>query len=62
MQPGEQRTLSFDMELEPQGFGNDIAQTRLVENGTFLDSTVLPSFGYSEERQIGDRNERREQQ
>ena len=59
MQSGEQRTLAFDMELEPQGFGNDIAQTRLVENGTFLDSTVLPSFGYSEDGQIDDRNERR---
>ncbi|GAB2621069.1 ABC transporter permease/M1 family aminopeptidase [Novilysobacter erysipheiresistens] len=59
MQPGEQRTLQFDMGFEPDGFGNGVAQTRLVENGTFLDSTLLPSFGYSEERQIGDRNERR---
>src|SRR3546814_12645655 len=47
------------MRFEPHGFGNDVAQTRLVENGTFLDSTLLPSFGYSEEGQIDDRNERR---
>ncbi|MFA6985588.1 MAG: ABC transporter permease subunit, partial [Arenimonas sp.] len=59
MQPSETRVLRFDLNFAQIGFGNDTGQTQLVENGTFINSGLLPSFGYSEAAQIQDRNERR---
>ncbi|KGM51907.1 membrane protein [Lysobacter concretionis Ko07 = DSM 16239] len=59
MQPGEQRELSFDVEFGQEGFGNETAATELVENGSFINSRMLPGFGYNEGFQIADRNERR---
>ena len=59
MQPGEQRTVDFDIEFATDGFGNDTAQSELVANGTFFNSTRLPGFGYFADTQISDRNERR---
>ena len=35
------------------------ADTHLVDNGTFFDSMNFPHFGYSERRQLSDRNDRR---
>ncbi|MEO7252341.1 MAG: hypothetical protein ABIW30_07025, partial [Arenimonas sp.] len=59
MQPGEERVLRFDLEYRDKGFGNSTAQHQLVENGSFFNSSVLPSFGYNKDEQIQDRNERR---
>lgn len=59
MQPGEQRQLSFSLTYEQQGFGNATGSTQIVDNGSFLNSQVLPSFGYASAGQISDRNERR---
>ncbi len=59
MQPGEQRELTFDIEFGQEGFGNSTAPTELAENGSFFNSMLLPSFGYNQGMQIGDRNERR---
>ena len=59
MQPGEKRTLAFDLVFEPQGFGNGVGPTQVVENGTFFNNSALPSFGYNPQRQLTDRNERR---
>lgn len=57
--PGEERTFRFRLEIAPKGFANDGVDTRIVDNGTFFNNTIFPSFGYSEEYQITDRNERR---
>jgi len=59
MQPGETREMRFELVFAERGFGNGTGQTRIVENGSFFNSSVLPSFGYSEGGQIQDRNERR---
>ncbi|MEO7200502.1 MAG: M1 family aminopeptidase, partial [Dokdonella sp.] len=59
MQPGEQRQLQFEMTFRQDGFANSTASTWLVQNGSFFNSGILPSFGYSADAQIGDRNERR---
>jgi len=59
MRPGEERDIAFKVELAPNGITNDTAQTRIVENGSFFDSRVFPSFGYNEGAEIVDRNERR---
>jgi len=57
--PGEERTFRFRVSMAPKGFTNGGVDTRIVENGTFFNNTLFPSFGYNEENQIADRNERR---
>ena len=57
--PGEERDFDWELEYAARGFTNDRGQTQVVENGTFFNNFVFPSFGYQEGRQISDRNERR---
>lgn len=61
LQPGHERELEFDMAYVPRGFGNQRGPTEFVENGSFFNSRLFPSFGYDPERELADRNERREQ-
>ncbi|MFN7387506.1 MAG: M1 family aminopeptidase [Lysobacteraceae bacterium] len=60
MAPGAEMTLRFEVRAAERGFGNNVLQTQVVGNGTFFNSSVLPSFGYGSGGQIVDRNERRE--
>jgi ABC-2 type transport system permease protein len=59
MAPGEERDFTWEIAYEPKGFTNDSGPTQVVENGTFINNFLFPSFGYQEGRQIVDRNERR---
>ena len=59
LQPGERRDLRFIVDVQPNGITNGVAQDDLVENGTFFNNDLLPSFGYQPRFQIDDRNERR---
>ncbi|HEX5749052.1 MAG TPA: M1 family aminopeptidase [Archangium sp.] len=44
--PGASAELQFELGLEPRGFRNKGAETSLVENGTFLPSSLFPRLGY----------------
>jgi aminopeptidase N len=57
--PAAELAFNFDLEWAPRGFGNTTGPTQVVENGTFFNNGVLPSFGFNEDRRIMDRNERR---
>ena len=59
LQPGEQRDFRFKLDFHPNGISNQVAQTQIVENGSFFNSQMFPSFGYNERAQIDDRNDRR---
>src|SRR4249919_1383579 len=59
LQPGEQRDITFDMDFHPTGIKNETAQHQIVGNGTFVNRQMFPVFGYEEQGQIQDRNERR---
>ncbi len=59
LQPGAERDLHFTVELKPNGFGNSMAQTQIVENGSFINSRVFPAFGYDVGAEIADRSDRR---
>ena len=59
LQPGATRDLHFTIELKPNGFGNSMAQTQIVENGSFFNSRVFPGFGYNNRFEIDDRSDRR---
>lgn len=59
MQPGEERDITFTVDIHPNGITADQAQTRIVGNGSFFNSRELPAFGYDSRGEIDDRNERR---
>ncbi len=59
LQPGERREFRFRVDYHPHGIGNDQAQTQFVANGSFFNSRMFPSLGYSADGEIDDRNERR---
>lgn len=56
---GEERDIRFRVDIAERGIANDIAQTEIVENGTFINNRAFPSFGYLEDAEIQDRGERR---
>jgi ABC-type transport system involved in multi-copper enzyme maturation permease subunit len=59
--PGASAELQFELGLEPRGFRNKGAQTALVENGTFLHSTLLPRLGYVADFELQDDEARKKQ-
>lgn len=59
LQPGEERRIHFRVEQHPEGITAGQAPSNLVDNGSFFNSGMLPSFGYNEGVQLTDRNERR---
>jgi ABC-2 type transport system permease protein len=57
--PGDERVVSFKVELAPNGITNNTAQSQIVDNGTFFNSQSFPTFGYNDNAEIQDRSERR---
>ncbi len=59
MAPGEVRTMKFDVESHPKGFENTLTMTGVAENGSFLNSSIVPQIGYQEGNELDDPNDRR---
>ena len=60
MAPGETRRLSFQTWKGQKGFRNNRNQTRIVENGTFLNSfEIAPGIGMDRSTLLRDRAKRR---
>jgi aminopeptidase N/ABC-type transport system involved in multi-copper enzyme maturation permease subunit len=60
--PGETATLQFSLQRVQRGFTHRAGDTRLVDNGTFLDNfEIAPSLGPNRESYLSDRAERRKQ-
>src|SRR5262249_28644135 len=58
--PGETTPFDFSLEVENPGFTNGDSDTSLAGDGTFFNNReYFPNFGYSENRQLLDRNDRR---
>ncbi len=57
--PGEVRDLKFDIESHPQGFENNLTQTGVVQNGSFLNSGTVPQIGYQTGNELTDPNDRK---
>jgi ABC-2 type transport system permease protein len=57
--PGESMDFDFTLRYRSTGFRNKPNDTHVVENGTFFDNRWFPHFGYTEEGQLEDRNDRR---
>ena len=58
MQPGESVQLAFKLSSVTRGFENQVSQTRILQNGTFLDFDVLPQIGYNYLRNLESKSER----
>ncbi|MGB7987098.1 MAG: M1 family aminopeptidase [Terracidiphilus sp.] len=57
--PGESRSLQFDVESHPRGFENSPSITGIAENGSFLNSGIVPQIGYQPNNEITDPNDRK---
>ncbi|MDY7225180.1 M1 family aminopeptidase [Hyalangium rubrum] len=57
--PGAKAELHFDLEYTSRGFKNDAQNTEVVENGSFLNSNLLPHLGYSEGAELSDEDIRK---
>lgn len=60
LQPGETRKLSFELAFKTKGFVNRGSNTSVVENGTFFNTNYFPSFGYDENMEMTDDDDRKE--
>jgi aminopeptidase N len=62
MQPGERRTIEFVTRLEERGFPARRPLTRIVSNGTFINSfEIAPGLGMGRDQLLVDRAKRRKQ-
>jgi ABC-2 type transport system permease protein len=57
--PGEERTMNFDVESHPKGFENQLTMTGVVQNGTFINSFIVPQIGYQDGNELTDPNDRK---
>lgn len=46
LEPNDTAVFTFDLAYLSRGFQNRVTNTQVVENGSFVHSTMLPSFGY----------------
>jgi hypothetical protein len=59
LQPGETMTIDFDLEYPRPGFTNEGASSLVVDNGTFVNSGLLPVLGYQERGELSQDNDRK---
>jgi ABC-2 type transport system permease protein len=59
--PGDSLSLEFDIAYITRGFENQVSGTQIVENGTFLNSSMMPSLGYDAGAELSDEESRRKQ-
>jgi ABC-type transport system involved in multi-copper enzyme maturation permease subunit len=57
--PGATGSLDFEVGYQPHGFPNEEAPTFVVYNGTFVNSGMLPQFGYQANEELSDDATRR---
>lgn len=58
--PGDSLRLYFDVGVLNDGFTNGGSQTSVVYNGTFFNTSVLPSIGYQADAELSDNDTREE--
>jgi ABC-type transport system involved in multi-copper enzyme maturation permease subunit len=57
--PGETRTVKLDVETHPRGFENQTTDTGVYQNGSFLNSGIVPQIGYQPNGELEDPNDRK---
>jgi hypothetical protein len=59
LMPGDSIKVNIEIELISRGFRNRGSNTRLLGNGTFLTTSLLPNFGYLEAVEITNEKKRK---
>lgn len=60
MMPGDSFVVHIESEFISKGFENGTPGTQVIRNGSFLNNFgILPSIGYDESQELGDKNTRR---
>ncbi len=59
MQPAESREMTFTVKSKTRGIENEVSDASLVQNGTFFNNFVAPSFGFSLNRRLIDPQRRK---
>ena len=59
MQPGESREMRFEVRSQTRGIENEVSNTALLQNGTFFNNLIAPSFGLARERFLSNPQRRR---
>ncbi len=59
MQPGDTALLNIQVDMRYKGFTNDGLGRLIVYNGTFFDLGIFPSFGYSGDRIVSDKERKK---
>jgi ABC-2 type transport system permease protein len=52
MEPGQTLEMVVDLKSKTQGIENSVSIPELVQNGTFFNNQICPSFGYSSDRRL----------
>ncbi len=60
--PGESVAMTFEVRSNTRGIENSVSDLSIMPNGTFFNSSIAPSIGYSAEREINNPNRRRDYQ
>jgi ABC-2 type transport system permease protein len=61
LRPGQKTQMRFAVEMRGRGFRNQGLRSDIVSNGSYFDHDLLPSIGYSSDREIEGDIARREQ-
>jgi hypothetical protein len=60
--PGDSLVLRFDLERNPRGFANRVADPAIAENGSFIASDrLVPGIGYARSAELEDDDERKKE-
>ncbi|HET7276383.1 MAG TPA: M1 family aminopeptidase [Longimicrobiaceae bacterium] len=59
LMPGDSMSMTFQLAYITEGFPNRVSRTSVVENGTFFNSSLMPSFGYDPNLELSDDETRR---
>ena len=59
--PGDSMQFNFSYEIHYQGFENENTQTSVVDNGSFFNSQIFPSFGYNADVEIANADDRKKE-
>jgi hypothetical protein len=57
--PGDTAVMEFQVESKTRGIENQVSDATLVQNGSFFNNGIAPSFGYDANRRIIDPNIRK---
>ncbi|WP_046244178.1 ABC transporter permease/M1 family aminopeptidase [Hymenobacter terrenus] len=58
--PGDSLSLAITVDYQERGFPNDDSNTDIVDNGTFINNSYLPSLGYSEDQELSEDQDRKD--